>query len=197
MYYPVPNVWRSFLVFHPDGYFVSGITGRYSIDLLLPRPDSLNRVTTTGAEERPWHDGDPVVSLRRSVTARVLTAGEMRRLRDRTLQKIQAISSSFPASDLPTIRSTIVPIGRDVKVARDGRIWVPIDSDLILSDASGSSATDREFDVIEPKGVLVGRARGIPQRCTILAILGDDVWCTDTNSDGVPVVIRYHVTWTR
>jgi 6-bladed beta-propeller len=190
---------RSFWRWSPLGYLVTGVSDRYSVDLLLPRTHD----DDAGRPPR-WRTGDPVVSIRRD-SAAVAVSPEERAdqedfLRSRTQRLRGRLEGRIPGT--PRIK----PHYRDFFVGDDGRIWVNVHTVSTRYTPSPREAQDgslipqlgwREaphMDVFEPDGTFIGRVR-MPYDFHPLTFRGDRVWGIVADALGVEYIKRYRVVW--
>jgi hypothetical protein len=181
----------------PLGYWITGLSDRYAIDLRLP--------VTAGRQARPWKAGDRVVSLRRDVPRVPVSAAERRQQEARLYSYIASFPTGTPVGPRAVVPAT-KPAWTDIVVGADGRIWVqvampsvPFNRDASEWDALKNipQVNWREpvvFDVFDPVGVLVGRV-AMPTDTRLVAARGDNILGVYTDADGVETVRKYRVIW--
>ena len=213
---PVPYTSAATFALSPLGYFVTGVSSRYAIELRVP-------------PRRPgppaWRVGDPVISLRRERVPSVPVPDAERDARREDIEtRLRRTDPSWRWSgmDIPRVK----PPFTSFRVANDGRIWVLTsqpserfdpDSDattgasISISGAAGGGGggagaprqappppvpwrSPAVYDVLEPDGRWIGQVR-IPYGVTAHVMQGDHVWASTSNEDGVPYVKRYRIAW--
>ena len=181
----------------PLGYFVSGVNDRIALDINEP--------------------GKPVVSIRRTIVPRAVTARERDSARADITADMRAVlpSWSWNGGDIPKTK----PVYSSLTVASDGRLWVELaegprakeDStalgrgQMMIIEGRGGGAVRTVpwscpstgwmlFDVYEPAGTYLGQVQ-VPARVDAIVMRGDFIWATTCNDDGVPSVGRYRIIW--
>lgn len=182
----------AFSRYSPLGYYVTGISDRYAIDLRLPRQHA-NDLTGRMA----WLPGDPVLSIR--VDAPRIAVSE----RERADQKayIENLLARTPGTQYGVVPDppAFKPYYKFIRVADDGRIWVnvyakserykPIDR----HDDVVPAIQWREpqlWDVFEPDGVYIGRIQ-LPDEARILKLKGDKIWAVVGDNVGNDYLKRF------
>ena len=124
------------IAFSPLGYFVLVHTGKYQIDLRVPRTSSM----TNGAPST-WRDGDPVISIRRSVVPVVIAEEERAEARKRIEDGMRRMQSNWQwnGPDVPRVKPAI----KSILFGADGSIWVPLSqpSQRVVLSRDGGSAS--------------------------------------------------------
>jgi hypothetical protein len=207
--FQLPFSPRHLTAWSPLGYFVTSHTSSYAIDLRIPPA-----ISRSSAGEASWRDGDPVRSIRRSVTA-VRVQGDERAdwIHSITMFMRSAASTrnwEWTGPDIPTTKPPV----RDIYVASDGRIWVRLSQPArlipsvtiptrpaTLSESYRIDAMYRwvepwVYDIYEPQGDYVGQVR-LPNSTATFAARRDTLWIATTGSDEVPTVKRYRIAWRR
>jgi hypothetical protein len=200
----VPYQPSAFRAWSPHGYYATGTSSRYAIDLFAPPANSGGRL---------WKPGDPIVSIRRAVPPVVVSDAE---------RSDQRAHMEAQAAALPGTRSSAIPdVPREKQLVRyfdfdlDGRIWVSVSQPSERFDpppppparagaAPQSVLRWREptlYEVLEPNGTFIGRV-AIPSDVRLEVVAwtpiqsrGEHVWGVATDSDGVQSVRRYRITW--
>jgi hypothetical protein len=172
---------------HPEGYYISAVTGQYAIDLLR----------RGGRVLRIAKDVEPV-----SVTSEERAAEE-----DRVSRAMRRLVPSWRWNGPPIPQTK--PILRRLYAGEDGRIWA-------LLHQPGERVADREpdpdggspvpqfrepivFDVFEPDGRYLGRVAA-PAAFSIgprPIFRGDNVWSTERDELGVQYVVKYRIATAR
>jgi hypothetical protein len=195
----VPYSPRPFWQWSPLGYFVSGVTDRYAIDMRLPR-----RHPGDGDKPPTWREGEPVLSIRATYSPLEISPAEradQRASKERTLRNIGG-EQSGPLPEIPRFK----PFFRDVYVGDDGRIWIMVHtpSERYSPPEQRTRSGDvirqigwREpdtMDVFEPDGTYLGRVQ-LPNDLYLRAFRGDQIWGFVLGEFDVPIVKRYRVNW--
>jgi len=171
--------------FHPDGYFVHGVSTAYALTLLRPEgPLRIERV----------HGPVPV------------TAGERDEERARVTRDMRGTRPDWRWNG-PEIPHTKPPY-RSVDVGRDGRIWVLVSRPALEVDDPDYDPTDPEsvpdrwreplaFDVFEADGRYLGRLDAPMEmsRYPRPVLDGGSVWAVTRDELDVQRVVRYRVAW--
>jgi hypothetical protein len=166
--------------FHPDGFFVHGVSSAYRVSLLRPgAPLRIERVT------------EPVR----------VTRGERNEETTRATQSLRRTDPNWRWSgpDIPDTK----PAFRGLYAGRDGRIWVMLHQPGVEGDdpafdpANPNAIEDRwkeplAFDVFEPDGRYLGRVTG-PMGLGLFVFEGDRVWAVSRDGLGVQRVVRMRV----
>ena len=187
---------RSFWRWSPLGYVVTGVSKRYSIDLLLPRSHDGE------ADKLPyWRRGDAVLSIRRDVAPVVVSSEERADqddfLRERTQRSSGRLEGRIPRT--PRIK----PYFGGLFVGDDGRIWVSVHtvSTRYMPSRRETESTPHlgwrevpQMDVYEPDGVYIGRVR-MPYDFYPLTFRGDRIWGVIVDAVGVDYIKCYAVVW--
>jgi hypothetical protein len=166
--------------FHPDGYFVHGVSSSYELTLLKP-----------GAALRIQRVTEPIPVLR----------GERREEGARVTRSLRRTDPSWrwTGPDVPDEK----PPYRGLYVGKDGRVWVMlhqrgVEGDDPLYDPTSPSATEDRwkeplaFDVFEPDGRYLGQVGG-PMGLGPFVFDGDRVWAVSRDELGVQSVVRFRV----
>jgi hypothetical protein len=184
---PIP-VW----VPSPLGYFVTGIPDRYAVEL---------HVT-----------GGPPISIRRpDVRPNPVTNRERDESRKRIEDNMRRVEPSWSWTG-PAIPRT-KPFYVGLKVAEDGRIWVPVipemrpPSSAMSMGAGGASIGPAGrgnapaesphpalYDVFEPNGTYLGQVE-IPARVSMRFMRGERIWGVAYDDNDVAIVKRYSIAW--
>jgi hypothetical protein len=193
----VPYSAATWWVWSPLGYFLTGRTDRYAIDLRVPPTG-----TARSGAPPTWRLGDPVISIRRSVDAVAVTSAERAEHRSTMDARMRAVDPTWNWSgpDIPRVK----PAYRRVTVADDGRLWVlaSLPSERVSPPADARPGTEESmtlreppvYDVYEPGGVYLGRVR-VPDNVQLKSMRGDTVWGVTTDDDDVPSATRFRVAW--
>ncbi len=207
----VPYSPRAVWAWSPLGYMVTGITGRYAVDLRLP------------ANGGAWRAGDPVRSLRRSI-APVPVGRDERAAQRKRIEEQLSRAPGRQTGSLADIPETKTP-WKDVRIADDGRIWVTLSTPSEKFDPQldpGSSTAPpsigvgvsrggapagappgfqplpwREpqlYDVLDPDGTWLGQV-AVPFDTRLISMNGDVVWGVVRDKDDVPVLKRFRIDW--
>jgi hypothetical protein len=215
----VPYSPSAMWAFSPLGYFVTGQTTRYAVELRMP--PARNGVSPGVA----WKVGDPVVSIRRTVPAVAINDAERTERRASIEESLRAVDATWQwtGPDVPRVK----PPYRAIRVAADGRLWVQLstpserfDPETSPGAPGGSNGSTfgsggrsgsvsisvpaprtmvrwREptlYDVFEPDGSYVGQV-AVPYDTSISVMKGDLVWGSTRDADGVQTVRRFHIGW--
>jgi hypothetical protein len=166
------------------GYFITGRTDRFAVDLHLP--------TRQGATAVPWKAGDPITSLRRSATPTPFAASERAALQARI---DRVVPSGTPGAEAPRNRPAWVM----VLSSNDGRIFqLGFDPQHTYTSAELSDWDDEaphSTDVYEPDGRYLGRIR-TDAGTVVIPGWGDWVMMLSFSSP-IPQVSRARVVWAR
>lgn len=182
--YSVPFAPSEQWTFHPDGYFVHGVSTDYSIDLLR-----------TGA---------PVLRIQESYAPVPVQAGEREAAKERTVRGMRATVPGWKWNG-PSIPDYMPPF-RALMTGHDGRLWVVVpqaareepnpDYDPKKPQSEATHWVEpTAFDVFEPDGTYLGRV-DTPEGFSTYPwpfFRGDTVWAVTADSLGVQRVVRYHV----
>ena len=166
--------------FHPDGFFVHGVSSAYRFTLLRPdAPLQIQRVTA------------PVRVLR----------GEREEETVRVTESLRRTDPNWRWSgpDIPGTK----PAYRGLYVGRDGRVWVMLHQPGIEGDDPAydpnnpNSIEDRwkeplAFDVYEADGRYLGQVTG-PMGLGLFVFDGDKVWAVSRDGIGVQRVVRFRL----
>jgi SMI1 / KNR4 family (SUKH-1)/6-bladed beta-propeller len=181
MTYRVPFTSSAVWAWHPGGYFVSAVTGRYAVDLLRgPRP------------------GD-VLRLARSVDPISVPDDERAAEEERITAIMRNLDPSWRWNGprIPDTKPTI----RSLYVGDDGRIWVlrhQRGDKVDHPDADPSEPSFLEptvFDVFEPDGRYLGPVNA-PAAFSVTprpVFRGENVWATERDQLGVQYVGKYRI----
>jgi hypothetical protein len=170
------------------GYWVTGRTDRFSIDLLLP--------TRSGQSVVPWKPGDPITSLRMDVPPVPFSADELAILRERLDTRMRSGSAwNMSGVEIPRTR----PAFWNVIPALDGRLFmIGFDRNHRYTREELSSFEERAprmWDIIDPSGRHVGQVRTEPG-VWIVPGYGDSVLLFNPSLD-VPQISRAVLQWPR
>lgn len=194
--FAMPYIPAAFWQYSPLGYFVTGISSRYAIDIRVPR-----RQATTSAQPPTWRPGDPVQSIRLGVPPVRITALERAEQKAHIQNQLNALRGNQEGRVLDT--PSTKPFFRSIYVGDDGRIWVTIHTPSTRDAAPQSTGTAvsqlrwREptvLDVFEPTGSYVGRVR-VPDDLRIIKLRDDRIWGVARDEFDVEYVKRYRVRW--
>ena len=169
---------------HPDGYFIHGVSDRYAFTLLRP--------------------GSPLRIERTAETIPVL-AGEREQSIATTTRNMRGTDPNWRWNG-PAIPDTKPP-WRDLYTGRDGRIWVyrqgaayeVEDTDFDPTDPDDIEIRwqqDSMFDVFESDGTFLGTVdvpRGFSTYPTPI-FDGDNVWATVRDDFDVQQIVRFRIT---
>jgi hypothetical protein len=168
---------RYHVAVHPEGYFVWGESDRYEIRL------------------RNTH-GTPMV-IGRQIDPLVWEAEERAQI---AAQLRWAAESGRGTRPPPDLAKTTKPYFIEIKVNRDGSIWLLRQTHSrrrtapLTPSASGMPQVawedGHEFDVFAPTGEYMG-AVPVPPRATVEVLDGRDVWAVVRDDDDVPYIVRY------
>jgi hypothetical protein len=191
----IPYSRRSTWTWSPLGYFVTGRTDVYALDLRIPRSSDVNA---------KWRDGDPITSLRRTVASVPVSRAERNdqeefleaQLRRREGTQVGSVSS------IPAVK----PIFTSVLFGTDGRIWLLMSAPSVKFTPEARRASDGTvipqlgwrqpvvFDIIDPAGRYIGRI-AVPEGTYIETMRGDYAWGFTRTEDDVPIVKRFRIAW--
>lgn len=173
------EVWA----FHPDGYFVHGITDAYGFTLL--RPGSPLRIERT-AEPVP------------------VTPGERAEEEERATRNMRSMKPDWRWNGPPIPDHK--PAYRRLMTGRDGRVWVMVslpgervdDPDYDPKDPDSVADEWREptaFDVFEDDGTFLGRVHAPDDLATYPTPVfdGDHVWGVTRDELDVQRVVRFRI----
>jgi hypothetical protein len=198
----VPYAPRAFWQFSPLGYFVTGVSSRYAIDLRLP-----GRHDGDDASPAIWREGDPILSIRLDVPPVEVASAERRDQKAHMEDVLRAMEGGTQRGrlmDTPRLK----PFYQRIHVADDGRIWVRIHtkSERYAPPERRTSQGEqvpqlgwRErtmMDVFEPDGTYVGRVQ-LPDDLRLIRFRGDRIWAVARDEFDVEYVKRYRVSWDR
>ncbi len=169
---------------HVDGYFVHGVSTDYRIDILKP-----------GAPLRIERVYEPVPVMR----------GEKAEAEANTIRNMRFTQPDWRWNG-PAIPDE-KPAFRDIKVGRDGRIWIQISAAGIEADDPDYDPSDPEsiedrwsepvaFDVFEADGEYLGRVvTEMGFSMSPSPVFGSDhVWATTRDELGVQRVVRFRIS---
>lgn len=173
--------------FHPDGYFVHGISDDYSFTLL-----------------RDPATGEPPLRIEREWQPVPVASGEADEERGRTTRNMRSMIPDWTWNG-PAIPDA-KPAFEDILVGQDGRIWLRVptpgyrveDPEHDPSDPESVADEWREgvaFDVFEADGRFLGHVRA-PDDFSMYptpVIDGDRVWAVTRDDLGVNRVVRYRL----
>jgi hypothetical protein len=170
------------------GYYISGRTDRYALDLHLPRNQANASV--------PWKPGDPITSLRRNVTPTPFPDAELALLRARVDRSMQNGSGwNWNGGSIPRNR----PAFLFLITGQDGRIFtIGFDQNHRYAAEEFADFDDEAthmWDIIDPAGRYVGQVRTEPG-VIIMPGRGDNVLVFRFAAD-VPQVVRARLVWPR
>ncbi len=187
---PLPYIPAAIWQYSPLGYFVTGISNRYAIDVRVPRERSALPL---------WKPGDRILSIRRNIAPVVVLGSEradQKRHLERELASLPGIQKG-KVSNIPRTK----PYFKWLDVGDDGLIWVklhvPSESYSRQQSASKDEVRWREpliLDVFEPGGVYVGRVR-MPADVRTLKFAGNLIWAVVRDEFDVEYLKRYRVQW--
>jgi hypothetical protein len=180
----VPFAPEQVTTFHPDGWFVHGISDRYRLALRRP--------------------SDPMV-IERAAEAAPVTAGEKSEEEARVTRNMRSTQPDWRWNGPPIPDRK--PFFDQVYAGQDGRIWVAIPLAGQEVDDVGYDPRDPEalpdrwrepiaFDVFEMDGSYLGRVRtplGFSLHPTPV-FDGDRVWAVTRDELGVQRVVRFVVS---
>jgi len=181
----VPFSQAALWTFHPQGYYLSAITGQYAIDALRP--------------------GGPVLRVARVSEPVPVTPEELAVNEERVTTAMRRLVPSWRwnGPSIPRIK----PILRGVQAGEDGRLWVLLhqpgervpEDELDPEPGAGPPSPQfREptvFDVFEEDGRYLGRVSAPPGFSIEPrpVFRGGHVWAIDRDKLGVQRVIRYRI----
>jgi hypothetical protein len=181
---PVPFNPTGEWTWSPLGYMVTGFSNRYAVDLRIPR----------GAAPLTWRQGDPVISVRRTVAPVPVPEGERAQRRELVERALRNVDPGWRWSgpDIPRTK----PAYREILTGADGRIWVSLSAPSVSRTVNGRTSWSQPlvFDVFEPDGRYIGQVP-IPAGTAPQVMRGDYLWASATDADGVPRVHRFRITW--
>ncbi len=174
---------------HPEGYYLSAVSGRYAIDVL--RPD--RRVLRIAKDVEPV----PVTSEERAAEE------------DRVSRAMRRLDPSWRWNGPPIPQKK--PILRRIYAGEDGRIWALLyqPSKRVADDESEPGPDGRPpvpqfreptvFDVFEQDGRYLGRVAAPAAFSTGVRPIfrGDNVWSTERDELGVQYVVKYRIATAR
>jgi hypothetical protein len=179
----VPFAPAEMWTFHPDGYFVHGISDSYRITLHRP--------------------GAPLIIERAGESAPV-TAGEKAEETERVTHNLRQTQPDWRWNGPPIPDGK--PFFRRIHAGRDGRIWVEVAlagvqvEDLAYDPRNPESVPDRwrepvALDVFEADGTYLGRIRTPLEFSTspLPVFDGERIWAVTRDEFGVQRVVRYRV----
>jgi hypothetical protein len=190
-YFPVTQSLLS-----PLGYLVTVNTERYAIDLRMPATPPL-----ASADPPPvWKAGDRVVSLRRSIQPVPVPEAERTEFRSRIEERMREYQAGWQWNG-PQVPRVKPPL-KGIAMGLDGRIWAQLStvSERFVPEAGSGRppATWREsgslFDVLEPDGTYIGQV-AVSEGTRILARRGEHVWGVTRDTNDVPTLHRFRITW--
>jgi len=166
--------------FHPDGYYVHGLSDEYHFSLL--RVDAPLRIERVAAPVR-------------------VTTGESEEETNRVTRNLRGVDPAWQWNG-PDIPATKPPY-RSLHVGQDGRIWVMLSQPGVEADdpfydpTTPNALEDRwkeplAFDVFEPDGRYLGQVNG-PMGLGTFVFDGDKVWAVARDEMGVQRVVRYRI----
>lgn len=169
--------------YHPDGYFIHGVSTEYRINLLRdPNPLGIERV----AERAP------------------VAAGERAEAEAQATRNMRGTDPNWRWSG-PAIPETKPPFG-SLYAGRDGRIWALVPQPGVEGEDPDYDPTDPEsvpdrwsapvaFDVFEADGTYLGRVRAPEGFVTYPVPIfdGDYVWGSTLDDLGVPRIVRLRI----
>jgi hypothetical protein len=200
---PVPFTPTATSVLSPHGYFVTGFPNRYAVDLRIP-----------ASTQRIWQEGQPVVSLRRTMAPLPVSNDERAAAKKRIEEQMRRTDPnwSWGSHDIPRV----MPYYTGLRVGADGRVWVPLLNENVRRAggsaslgggraalgnalrAPASSVPDKPrpalYDVFEPGGTYLGQVQ-VPARVSTMERRGDHVWAVAYDDDDVASVKRYRIVW--
>jgi hypothetical protein len=193
----IPYSPRSFLVWNPLGFWITGRSDRYAFELRLPRGGS-------SPSRLVWHEGDPVVSVRRDVPLVTVDSAEREEQETRLSAQIKLLSTSFGLAGSRAPVPSVKPAWRSIVAAPDGRIWVqpsmpsePYEPSQVETQKNLTAVHWREaiaYDVFEADGALLGRV-SVPPDLHVITMRGDVLWGVVTRNDASQTVERYRIAW--
>jgi hypothetical protein len=211
---PVPFAPTTYAIWNPLGFFVTGVSTRYEVDLRRPRDGEGVTAAPAARGMTPrragrWVRGNEILSIRRNVEPIPVTDEERKeqaaillargRQRDRRW--------NWDVANIPASK----PAYRGLHVGEDGRIWVLLSAPSVLSEIPPDAVQRSElrnrssvpiarwvepthYDIFEPNGVYVGQVE-IPVGLTVHVTRGDTLWASSQDADDVPIVHRLHIVW--
>ncbi|MGH7460726.1 MAG: hypothetical protein ACREMA_06820, partial [Longimicrobiales bacterium] len=200
---PIPFSPVAVSVLSPHGYFVTGFPSRYAVDLRIPPAGSRG----------VWRDGQPVVSLRRTMSPLPVNAEERAAAKARTEEILRRVDPnwSWGGNDMPRV----MPFFTGLRVGADGRVWVPLINENVrraggvsMRDGRGGAlSTNRSpsstvpekprpalYDVFEPGGAYLGQVQ-VPARVSTIVRRGEYVWGVAYDEDDLATVRRWRIVW--
>ena len=187
----VPFAPRAITSFSPPGYFVTAFPSRYAFEL------------------RPVGSAHQIVSIRRSVEARRVSAEERSAARSRIEAQMRVTDPgwNWNGPEIPRTK----PFFENIAIGADGRIWVAVIPEVAARRGSvgigGGVISPRApagtkplppapalYDVYEANGTFLGEV-AVPPRVNLAFRRGDYVWGTAYDEDDVTTVRRYRIAW--
>jgi hypothetical protein len=194
----VPYYPRFTWALSPLGYFITGRTDRYAIDLRIP--DSLG--AAPGGKPPVWEEGQPILSLRRTVEPVPVSREERTDQYEYIQARLDRYSGRLenPIPPVPEHK----PFFRQIRVGQEGRIWVAISAPSVRQEPDPMEVAEGRptigwnepwvYDVLEPDGTYLGQVRG-PGGAWISTSAGDTVWVVTRDEMDIPFVRRYRIVW--
>lgn len=185
----VPFSETALWTWHPEGYYLSALSGRYAIDLL--------------------HRDRRVLRIAKDVEPVPVTSEERAAEDDRVSRAMRRLDPSWRWNGPPIPQTK--PILRRLYAGQDGRIWA-------LLHQPGERVADQErepspdgrppvpqfreptvFDVFEKDGRYLGRVAAPAAFSTSPRPIfrGDNVWSTERDEFGVQYVVKYRIARAR
>ena len=140
--------------------------GRFELSVTEARTGRRLSTTTHAVPEVPIPQ--PVAD---SVRRRMLAAPGLSR------QLADAYASLEYATSYPVVDATLI--------GRDNTVWIEVHTDSKLV---------RRWHVLTQEGKVIGVVE-VPRNVTIRSVRREQIWCTETDADGLESVTRYSVRW--
>ena len=168
------------------GYYITGRTDRYNLDLLLP--------TRSGNTTVPWKPGDPITSLRRNQPLTPFPEAERTLIRERIDRSMQnGTGWNWNGGEVPRNRPAFLFLITD----NNGRIYsVGFDHNHRYTAEEFADFDDEAthmWEITEPDGRLIGAVRTEPRQI-IIPTFGDNVLLFAFGTD-VPQISRAKLIW--
>ena len=182
----------------PLGYYVTGVSSTYALDVRLPTKHSPQ-------SSRPafWRSGDAVISIRTDFEPVEISAAERADRKTSFEEQLRRLRGDQVGSLTPI--PTVKPYFEYFYVADDGRIWVDLHAPserhtpakgLERGDIASTWREPNLMDVFEPDGSYLGRF-SFPPDFKPRTFRGNHVWGYVKDEYDVPYIRKYRVAWNR
>jgi hypothetical protein len=152
-------------------------------------PGEVKLAFTTGS-------GNPTSRIVKFEARRLTTAMVDRWVSERldaAAQQLASTGTSRAASEAQIRRvlqvPEFLPVFEDVKLGADGAVWIKLLARAIASVTPGEPA---DWVVVSPAGSIAFRVR-VPSGVRVQQVSMDRMWSLVSDSDGLPVIVRYRV----